>query len=509
MLYSKYRPQRFSQVVGQKHVTDTLSNEVVEGRVASVYLFSGPRGTGKTTTARLLSKAINCPNLDEGGEPCCVCVSCIAVADSSSIDVSEIDAASYNKVGDIRDLRESISTSASEGGYKRVVILDEAHMLSKAASTALLKILEAPPEHVLFVLATTEPYSLLDTIRSICQRFDFQMVSSDIIADLLERVSNKEGYKTSPEGLYGVAEHAGGSVRDSLTYLERVASLDGSVTEESIKKALGVANQQVMLKLADLVSSGLVHRGLLLVSELRSLGVVDVRRFAVDALSFFRGVFLAMYMSGVEAVEDLVDAPSETVAVWYEVADKITPKMCTRAIDIIGGLLLTLRDRREEWIMLDLAVIEMIRPEPETDIADIRAQIENLETVEQRAERILNDIIGASLQVDDTSSNISVTFDPDLSLVAPEGSIDLSDLSRIWPQLMAGVKNDMDPRRGGLFRESRPGKVEGDTLVFVVSPEKSYHLQEMSSDEELKSFLAKRVGELLQRSNLSVVFRSV
>ncbi|HSM02184.1 MAG TPA: AAA family ATPase, partial [Acidimicrobiia bacterium] len=157
-LYRTHRPQGFGEVVGQGHVTETLAREVVDGKVSHAYLFAGPRGTGKTTTARILAKALNCPNRKSDGEPCNTCISCLAIAEGSSIDVIELDAASHNKVEDVREIRANVGTVASVGGARRVYILDEAHMLSRAAGNALLKTLEEPPEHAHFVLATTEPY---------------------------------------------------------------------------------------------------------------------------------------------------------------------------------------------------------------------------------------------------------------------------------------------------------------------------------------------------------------
>ena len=195
-LYRKYRPQTFDDVIGQGHVTTTLAREVAEGRIAHAYLFAGPRGTGKTTMARILAKALNCENRGKDGMPCNTCGSCIAVTEGSSLDVLELDAASHNSVDDIRDIRVSVTTVASAETSKRVFVLDEAHMLSKAAGNALLKTLEEPPDHVHFVLATTEPYKLLDTIRSRTQRFDFHPVAIDELAGYLSTISDREGYKS-------------------------------------------------------------------------------------------------------------------------------------------------------------------------------------------------------------------------------------------------------------------------------------------------------------------------
>ncbi|MDQ3782623.1 MAG: DNA polymerase III subunit gamma/tau, partial [Actinomycetota bacterium] len=211
-LYRKHRPQRFDEMVGQEHVTQTLAREVVEGRIAHAYLFAGPRGTGKTTTARLLAKALNCPHRGDGAEPCNTCVSCTAITEGNSLDVIELDAASHNKVEDVREIRMNVGTVAAASGAKRIYILDEAHMLSRAAGNALLKTLEEPPDHVVFVLATTEPYKLLDTIRSRSQRFDFQPVATDLLVDHLTTVAATESIEATADALVVIAAHASGSV---------------------------------------------------------------------------------------------------------------------------------------------------------------------------------------------------------------------------------------------------------------------------------------------------------
>ena len=241
-LYRKYRPQTFAEVVGQDHVTRTLSREVLEGKVAHAYLFAGPRGTGKTTSARLLAKALNCANLGEDGEPDNECASCIGIAEGTSLDVIELDAASHNKVEDVREIRMNVGTVAAAAGSHRIYILDEAHMLSRAAGNALLKTLEEPPSHVIFVLATTEPYKLLDTIRSRSQRFDFHPVATETLVDYMADIAKREGFKPEGSGLATVAAHSGGSVRDALSLLEQVAALgNGSVTTELAGRARGLA----------------------------------------------------------------------------------------------------------------------------------------------------------------------------------------------------------------------------------------------------------------------------
>ena len=540
-LYRKYRPQRFDQVIGQDHVTHTLSKEIAEGRVAHAYLFAGPRGTGKTTTARLLAKSLNCPDREAAGEPCDTCPSCTAVAGSSSMDVLELDAASHNKVEDIRELRTSVSTVASVGGAKRVFILDEAHMLTKSAGNALLKTLEEPPEHVHFVLATTEPYRLLDTIRSRSQRFDFHLIPTDLIAGHLRKVCDAEGYQASPEALVAVARRASGSVRDALSLLEQVAALDGSVTRERIRNALGIAGPEALSVLVEALVEEDARAVLDLVAGLVALGV-DLRRFAGDALAFFRGVFLTMYSPN---VGDLTDEPAEVVAGWSEVAGRLPPGAAMRALDLLGEALVKLREGREERMMLELAVLRLVRPELDEGPGAMLRRLEKLERggvampsgappapapaaaptsrpsreprldprrASPRAEVGFPDRDEAALVVAapgppprDPPQVDAPPSPPSTPTMAEDRPPTSADLDRIWPQLMAGVRERLGYRRAALFRDAIPGGVEGSTLVFTVPA--AFHLEQLSTDAELKRFLSER-AEALLGGNLSVSFRA-
>lgn len=375
-LYRKYRPQSFDDVVGQGHVTATLAREVTEGRVAHAYLFTGPRGTGKTTTARILAKALNCADRAPDGSPCNQCESCLAIIEGSSFDVMELDAASHNSVEDIRDIRMSVTTVAAHAGSRRVFILDEAHMLSKAAGNALLKTLEEPPEHVHFVLATTEPYKLLDTIRSRSQRFDFHPIGVEALAAHLGRIADLEGYKADPAALVAVCRHAGGSARDSLSLLEQVAALgNGVVDGGGVRRALGLADSEAFSRLATAIGSHDASSSLHLVAELASEGV-DLRRFVAEGISFFRGVFLAHYAPN---LEEIADEPSDVLDAWRRTAAELPAVDVLRAVDVLGEALVRLREGRDERLMVELALIKLSRPEVTSDPDAMAARIGRLE----------------------------------------------------------------------------------------------------------------------------------
>ena len=248
VLARKYRPQTFEQVIGQEHVTRTLQNAIRRGRIHHAFLFCGGRGTGKTTTARILAKALSCDKAPTP-EPCNVCPACVEITNGTSVDVQEIDAASQNRVEDIRELRESIRY-APVRGKKKLYILDEVHMLSTSAFNALLKTLEEPPPHALFVFATTDPHKLPQTILSRVQRYDFKLVPTGRLVEHLGDVLARESIEFDPSALYIVAREGAGSVRDSLSLLDQVlASAEGRLTEDHVAAVLGVADRRLILTL--------------------------------------------------------------------------------------------------------------------------------------------------------------------------------------------------------------------------------------------------------------------
>ncbi len=375
-LYRKYRPQRFDEVVGQDHVVGTLTREVTNDKVAHAYLFAGPRGTGKTTSARLLAKSLNCTNRGADGEPCNECSSCLGITEGTSLDVIELDAASHNKVEDVREIRVNVGTVAAADGAHRIYILDEAHMLSRAAGNALLKTLEEPPEHVVFVLATTEPYKLLDTIRSRSQRFDFHPVSSETLVEHLSHISKREGFTTDAAGLSMIATHARGSVRDTMSLLEQVAALGGGVVStEGVTRALGLADGDAFTGLVTAISDQDAPAALGLVAQLASRGA-DLRRFVADSLGFFRGIFLAQYAPN---LEEITDEPPEILDEWRRQGRILSSADVLRAIDGFSEALLHLRQGREERLVLELALIRLTRPETTLDGQALASRIERLE----------------------------------------------------------------------------------------------------------------------------------
>jgi DNA polymerase III subunit gamma/tau len=514
-LYRKYRPQTFDDVIGQAHVTTTLAREVADERVAHAYLFTGPRGTGKTTTARILAKALNCENRNADGSPCSVCGSCVAIAEGTSLDVMELDAASHNSVDDIRDIKLSVTTVASAATSKRVFVLDEAHMLSKAAGNALLKTLEEPPEHVHFVLATTEPYKLLDTIRSRTQRFDFHPVPVEDLAGYLSTIADRESYKTDPSALIAIARHAGGSVRDSLSLLEQVAALgSGTADVAGVRRALGLADSEAFSRLTEAISSQDAKSALGLVAELAADGV-DLRRFVAEGIGFFRGVFLAHYAPN---LAEIADEPPEVYESWKKAAEIVSASDVLRAVDLLAEALVRLREGREERLMTELALIKLTRPETASDPESLIARMDRLERrIGKPAEvspqpavtprpatpaRDVTDEGAGEEKTGDQGDELSRAAAP---LVAeddgpetedqPQIDISFEQLQKVWPGLFGGLRDLLGARRWAFFREAVPAAVERNTIILEVAHD--FHLSSLEQDDAVAPIVAAKASDLL------------
>ncbi|MGH9075759.1 MAG: DNA polymerase III subunit gamma/tau, partial [Acidimicrobiales bacterium] len=375
-LYRRYRPQRFAEVRGQDHVATALRNSVRHDKVSHAYLFSGPRGTGKTSTARILAKALNC-EAPEDGEPCGRCPSCVAVAQASSLDVHELDAASNNGVDAMRDLvsRAGLATP----GRHKVYIVDEVHMLSAAASNTLLKTLEEPPSHVVFVLATTDPHKVLPTIRSRTQHFEFRLLSSDVLAGLLRDVDADAGLGLPPEAVAMAVRRGHGSARDALSVLDQVAAA-GAVADE-------VA---VLDDLVEALCERDAGRALLAVAQGIEAGR-DPQRLATDLVEHLRQGFLATMAPALVTLAD--DARDQAA----ERAHRLGPAALVRGMEALGQALIDMRDALEPRVTLEVALIRMAQPEADTSAG---AVLERLERLEHRlAEGAVAPALGAAREV--------------------------------------------------------------------------------------------------------------
>lgn len=354
-IYRDFRPDSFDQIVGQDHIVRILKSQIASGRTGHAYLFCGTRGTGKTTTARILAKALNCESEDIAARPCCECASCRAIKEGSFMDVIEIDAASNNGVDNIRELRESVKYPPAVGRNK-VYIIDEVHMLSTGAFNALLKTLEEPPENVVFILATTEPQKLPATILSRCMRLDFRRVSEKTIADNMRMICEARGLEADEAALALIAVNADGSVRDSLSILEQCISTgDKRITRDDVAEMLGTAGEEVMIELTDLVMKADMSSALLLLDSAINSGR-DVKQFMKEWLAHFRNLLMAKY---IQDPESALNMSLENVERVRKQSTEISTDLLNRGITELTKTISESRWSAQPRVMLEMCIVRL------------------------------------------------------------------------------------------------------------------------------------------------------
>lgn len=357
-LYRKYRPTSFDDVIDQDHITKTLENQVKTGQISHAYLFCGSRGVGKTTCAKIFAKAINCLN-PKNGSPCGECEACKALSDPSNVDVLEIDAASNNRVDEIRELREKIGYTPVSCKYK-VYIIDEVHMLTDSAFNALLKTLEEPPRHAVFILATTEPHKLPATILSRCMRFDFHLVSTEKLTDLLISVFEKEGIKIEREAAREIAVKAEGGVRDCLSIAECVAAYsDKTITLEKTLQVLGVNDRESLFDIADAVNKKDIGKALLVVNDICQSGK-NISAFCKDLCSHYRDLLVAKTCDN---PNDVLNMTADMFAKLDEQARSYELARLFECLKIFSGMLSELKFSISPRVLLETALVESVSEE--------------------------------------------------------------------------------------------------------------------------------------------------
>ncbi len=355
-LYRKWRPQRFADVIGQEAIVTALQNQLAAGRIGHAYLFTGTRGTGKTTCAKIFAKAVNCRQ-PQGGDPCGRCPACRGIDDGSILDVVEIDAASNNSVDDIRDLREETAYLPANCKYK-VYIIDEVHMLSASAFNALLKTMEEPPEHVIFILATTEVQKIPATILSRCQRYDFKRIGAGAIAARLQYVAGEEQIGLTPGAAALIGRLADGAMRDALSILDTCAGVSAEVDEALVRRMAGVTDRQYLFAISDAVAAGDAVAALEKIAQLRQ-DSVDMRRLCAELAGHYRNLMLCALPGG----EKLLTGTSPEEDAAYLARREAPQSVSIRAVGVFGKALERMAAGADARLEIELALFALTQPE--------------------------------------------------------------------------------------------------------------------------------------------------
>ncbi|MGB4388120.1 MAG: DNA polymerase III subunit gamma/tau [Caldicoprobacterales bacterium] len=511
-LYRKHRPDSFDGIVGQDMVIRTLKNQIKNGQIAHAYLFCGPRGTGKTSTAKVFSKAINCENIKEDG-PCGVCDVCESMASGSNMDIIEIDAASNNSVDDVRDLREKVKFPPTKGSYK-VYIIDEVHMLSQGAFNALLKTLEEPPKHVVFILATTEPHKLPATILSRCQRFDFKRIGQGTIVEWIRSIAQKEGLDIEESALYSIARQAEGGARDALSLLDQSMGLYGKkISNEGILSILGTASQDFLFTTVDDLIAGRVQGLLEAINKLVDNGK-DLSVFVKDLNGHLRDMLVAKLC---DKPSDLIDRESSELDRLINQAQGASETRLVRAVEILSELLAVIKKSSQPRILLELALIKICRPSQEDSYDALIDRIELLEKqVKDNSQRLPRQMTEAvAVYEKEPSPNASIdivervpakedyesdpgpesSLEPDsIPMPKDEGAkAKVKDPMANWSQILELVRKDRIAIYG-LLADAKP-RLKENRLILYFPPMQGFYAAAIDKEDN-KAYLEGLIKQL-------------
>ena len=479
-LYRKFRPDTFDDVKGQDHIVTTLQNQLSANRIGHAYLFTGTRGTGKTTIAKIFAKTVNCEHPTVSG-PCGECRICKAIAAGASMNVIEIDAASNNGVDNIREIVEEVSYSPAEGKYK-VYIIDEVHMLSIGAFNALLKTLEEPPSYVIFILATTEVHKLPITILSRCQRYDFKRISIDTIAARLKELTEAEGVQVEEKALRYIAKTADGSMRDALSLLDQCIAfhLGKELTYDKVLDVLGAVDTEVFSRLLRRILDRDVLGCVALLEEIVMQGR-ELTQFVTDFTWYLRNLML---VQASDKLEDVIDMSADNLKRLKEEASKVELEQIVRYIRIFSELAGQIRYASQKRILVEIALIKLCKPQMETDEESLLDRIRSVE------EKVENGVRVVTLENIPTPAGDGRAAGPkpQLTKAIPE---DVKKIVRNWAALAADTENPMK-----IYLKKAKLSVGNDDRLIVALPDGSatdYFLQHTENLEQLEEYLSRYV----------------
>lgn len=473
-LYRQWRPQDFDEIIGQNHIVIPLKNQIMSNSYGHAYIFSGTRGTGKTSTAKIFARAVNCLN-NSDGNPCNQCSNCLSILEDQFIDVVEMDAASNNSVDDIRELREHIKFAPSKGKYK-VYIIDEVHMLSQGAFNALLKTLEEPPEYVLFILATTELHKIPATILSRCQRFDFKRVSFEEILVRLEHICKKLGIAYEVEALKLIIQKSDGAVRDTLSSLDQCLSIkENRITVSDVVNILGVVEKTQILTLVQFLESEQSGEVLLTVDNILKHGK-DIQQFVNAMIEVYRDILILKMVK--ENHASLIDASTEYIESIRDVSLGMTTNHISRSLDLLIELSKNAKYAQNKRALLESTLVKMIYAETSLNLESILERIEKIElklstgnfsvAQKQYVSKALEN--GDSYKSKEVINNENHSIEPIESFIElTDKDISINDILQIWDEYLAAVSNEKKSLIPAL-QGSKPYKLSHNKCIVALHP---------------------------------------
>jgi DNA polymerase III subunit gamma/tau len=490
-LYRKYRPRTFSEVVGQEAVVRTLTNAIEQDKVRQAYLFAGPRGTGKTSLARILAKSVNCEH-GPTATPDLTCHACVAIANGSSLDVIEMDAASQRGIDDIREIRERVVLQPVEGRSK-VYILDEAHQLTDAAWNALLKLIEEPPPHLLFVFCTTELQKVLPTVRSRCQTFVFQRPRLPDLVRKLRLIADGESIDVPDAALALVARGGRGAYRDAESTLDQLAAATGgAITVQDVLQLLGAVEDEVLFRLCDLVVDGDTAGALTFLEEISEQGQ-DLGRLVTDLLEHLRHLLLVQHMG---EVPDSLPVTEETRERLREQANQLGEAIVLRLCDLLAVAVEDMRQGGDPRLPLELALVKVTRPAADLSRESTAHRLELLERAAHSGP-----VPGTVPEPRPDEARPEEEEEP--PTVEPS-SLELEQLQEAWQRTILPAVEEKSIPTASVLREAHPKDLAGDTLTVEFPRTASFH-RELAEEPKNATLLAEALFEVTGR-HLALAF---
>ena len=504
-LYRVYRPKTFGDVVGQEHIVKTLKNQIKNNNIGHAYLFSGTRGTGKTSTAKIFARAVNCLNpINE--EPCNECEICIDTLNDNIMDIVEIDAASNNSVDDIRELRESVKYTPSKAKYK-VYIIDEVHMLSQGAFNALLKTLEEPPSYVIFILATTEPHKIPATILSRCQRFDFKRVSSKDIASRMSYICKKENIEAEEKALSLIARNSQGALRDALSILDQCISFGNEKIEyNDVIELLGTVNIDELFELSQSIIDENTKKSLEILNEFIIWGK-DIRNLINDLIDHFRNLMVCKVSKD---LDEIISLPEESIERLKEQSQNVNINDLIRILNILSETQDSMKSSSNTRILAEVTIMKIAQPMFDESKEALIKRIENLE------EKIESGNIKVSTVQIEQSKDVKSQIIEDNKVeenkedVAYEEvkSEDVRLVESSWKKITQKIKDDRKLSVAALLKEVNTFNVKDNILYLIFNDNFSFSRSRLNSKETIE-YIESIIREVLNRSfNIQIYLKS-